>query len=121
MTDRTSHTPGPWIPDRDPRIGMEWNIHILDQRGNAICFMAHSDGKAYERDEANAALVSAAPELLAALRLMVSIHDEPSGFAGKYGRELDEALAKQQAKIDARLSAARAAIAKATAQQEPTP
>lgn len=108
------HTPGPWIPDRDPRIGMEWNIHILDQRGNAICFMAHSDGKAYERDEANAALVAAAPELLEALRLMIAIHDEPAGFAGKYGKALDAAIAQQKEKIDARLTVARDAIAKAT-------
>jgi len=47
---------------------MEWNVHILDQRGHAICFMAHSDGASPERDEANAALVAAAPDLLAALR-----------------------------------------------------
>lgn len=63
------HTPGPWTPDRDPRIGMEWNVHILDQRGHAICFMAHSDGASPERDEANAALVAAAPDLLDALQV----------------------------------------------------
>lgn len=65
----SDHTSGPWIPDRDPRMGMEWNIHILDQRGHAICFMAHSDGATPERDEANAALVAAAPELLGALQV----------------------------------------------------
>ena len=64
----SKHTPGPWTPDRDPRIGMEWNIHILDQRGHAICFMAHSDGASNERDEANAVLVAAAPDLLEALK-----------------------------------------------------
>ena len=63
------HTPGPWMPDRDPRIGMEWNIHVLDRRGHAICFMAHSDGASRERDEANAALVAAAPDLLDALQV----------------------------------------------------
>lgn len=65
----SAHTPGPWLPDRDPRIGMEWNVHILDQRGHAICFMAHSDGASPERDEANAALVAAAPDLLDALHV----------------------------------------------------
>ncbi len=52
-------------------------------------------------------------ELLEALLLMVAIHDEPAGFVGKYGRALDEAINKQQQKIDARLLKARAAIAKA--------
>ena len=111
MTDK--HTPGPWSLDRDSRIGMEWNIHVLDRRGHAICFMAHSDGKAPERDEANAALIGAAPELLSALRMWMEIHDKPAGFAGKYGRALDEAIAAQQLKVDAAAKAARAAILKA--------
>ena len=48
---------------------MEGNVHILDQRGHAICFMAHSDGASPERDKANAALVAAAPDLLDALQV----------------------------------------------------
>jgi hypothetical protein len=52
-------------------------------------------------------------ELLEALLLMVATHDEPAGFVGKYGRALDEAINKQQQKIDARLLKARVAIAKA--------
>jgi hypothetical protein len=52
-------------------------------------------------------------ELLEALLLMVATHDEPAGFVGKYGRALDEAINKQQLKIDARLLKARLAIAKA--------
>jgi hypothetical protein len=55
-------------------------------------------------------------ELLEALLLMVATHDEPAGFVGKYGRALDEAINKQQLKIDARLLKARAAIAKAEGQ-----
>lgn len=49
---------------------MEWNNHIYSADGLAVCFMAHSDGKDDERDEANAALVAAAPDLLAALELV---------------------------------------------------
>ncbi|MGL6378237.1 hypothetical protein [Aeromonas hydrophila] len=52
-------------------------------------------------------------ELLAALELMVAIHDEPSGFSGKYGKALDNALQAQREKIDERLLVARATIAKA--------
>lgn len=52
-------------------------------------------------------------ELLSALELMVLIHDEPSGFEGKFGKDLDDAISAQKEKIDARLMVARAAIAKA--------
>ncbi|MGU5544093.1 hypothetical protein ACV1CV_06915 [Aeromonas veronii] len=52
-------------------------------------------------------------ELLAALELMVAIHDEPSGFSGKYGKALDDAIQAQEEKIDERLLMARTAIAKA--------
>lgn len=48
--------------------------------------------------------------LLAALERMVAIHDEPSGFAGKYGKALDAAIDAQAVKIDAALESARAAI-----------
>lgn len=65
----TKHTPGRWSIARDPRPGMDWNSHIVDKkRGHAICFMAHSDGASPERDEANARLIAAAPDLLEALR-----------------------------------------------------
>lgn len=52
-------------------------------------------------------------ELLEALELMVAIHDEPSGFSGKYGKALDDAIQAQEEKIDERLLMARTAIAKA--------
>lgn len=62
------HTPGPWYVDEDMRPGMSWNRHIHSDRNTTICFMAHSDGKAEEMDEANARLVAAAPDLLEALK-----------------------------------------------------
>ncbi|OWL90132.1 hypothetical protein [Halopseudomonas aestusnigri] len=49
--------------------------------------------------------------LVEALKGMLAIHDEPSGFAGKYGRALDDAIAAQQVKIDQRIAAARLALA----------
>lgn len=63
-----AHTPGPWRVDIDPRPGMEWNREVVAD-GLTICFMAHSNLRAPERDEANACLVAAAPDLLAACRL----------------------------------------------------
>lgn len=58
-------------------------------------------------------LLAQRDELLEALELMVAIHDEPSGFSGKYGKALDDAIQAQEEKIDERLLMARTAIAKA--------
>lgn len=60
-------------------------------------------------------LVAMNKELLAALELMLLIHDEPSGFCGKFGKELDRAIEDQKEKIDTRIAVARNAIAKAKA------
>lgn len=60
-------------------------------------------------------LVEMNKELLAALELMLLIHDEPSGFCGKFGKELDMAIEDQKEKIDTRIAIARNAIAKAKA------
>lgn len=63
-----SHTPGPWMIDRDYRAGMSWNTHIVLERNpdHRICFMT-SDGK---KDDAW--LIAAAPDMLAALRRLTS-------------------------------------------------
>lgn len=53
-------------------------------------------------------------ELLAALQMWLDIHENPAGFAGKYGKALDHAIAAQQLKVDAAAAAARAAIANVT-------
>ena len=58
-------------------------------------------------------LVAMNKELLAALELMLLIHDEPSGFCGKFGKELDMAIEDQKEKIDTRIAVAINAIAKA--------
>ena len=58
-------------------------------------------------------LVAMNKEILAALELMLLIHDEPSGFCGKFGKELDMAIEDQKEKIDTRIAVARNAIAKA--------
>jgi len=72
------HTPGPWTVDPDDRPNMEWNNHIYAANGLAVCFMAHSDGKDVDADEANARLIAAAPDMLAALRAFVLILDKGS-------------------------------------------
>lgn len=70
---KTEHTPGPWAVDPDDRPGMEWNNHIVQQASPhiAICFMTHSGKRDNSEAEANARLIASAPELLAALDLLV--------------------------------------------------
>jgi len=60
--------------------------------------------------ERELALLAKRDSLKKALQGMIAIHDEPSGFASKYGRALDEALAIQKAKIDTRIAVAREAL-----------
>jgi len=55
---------GPWTVDEDDRPGMEWNRDILDVDGNTVCFMAHSNGRAPDKDAAKARAVAALPDLL---------------------------------------------------------
>lgn len=31
----------PWTADPDDRPGYEWNWHVLDAKGDRVCFMAH--------------------------------------------------------------------------------
>ena len=102
----TSHTPGPWIADPDDRPGMEWNIHVVqaDSPDNRICFMT-SNGPS----RANARLIAAAPDLLAALSALV-VH---SGYTHMTETEL-EGEHRQGNGFALILLAARAAIAKAT-------
>ena len=88
----SAHTPGPWFAEDD---NGSWSIHSdHDTLGGCIA-VAYSF-----RAEANARLIAAAPDLLAALRLIVHIADDPTAFA------LDGATL-------AVLHTARAAIAKA--------
>lgn len=74
--------PGPWKVDPDHRPGMAWNRHIVFGDGDGrICFMAHSGGGNPERDQANANLIAAAPELYAALDGLLAAPRETAAAA----------------------------------------
>ncbi|MCA3704286.1 MAG: hypothetical protein INF12_14785 [Methylobacterium sp.] len=107
--EKQSHTPGPWTLETVKtscgichRIGpFPWR----DGRDNHACvYVDHAsrDGSAPRDQEllANARLIAAAPELLAALR-------------GLYETGAPEGLALTADEIQARFDAARAAIARA--------
>lgn len=100
------YTPGPWTVEEDMRPGMGWNRHIHSGPRTAVCFMAHSNEKEPARDLANARLIAAAPDLLAALRDIATFCDDPEGS------ERAETLALGMVRL---LPAARAALAKAGA------
>lgn len=79
---------GPWRIDEDRRPGMSWNRHIIDSDDNAVCFMAHSDGKDLVGDLAKAHLITSAPNLLAALEACLNVmeqHEQLSGGASTIG------------------------------------
>jgi len=60
------HAPGPWR-----RMG---HRHIADAAGNVICEV-WSGPTGIEQADANETLIAAAPELLAALRAVISVAD----------------------------------------------
>lgn len=101
-----NHTPGPWAVDPDDRPDMEWNIHIVqhDKPHITICFMSHDGDGINATGEANARLIAAAPDLLAALNLLL------------YGTDcyLDDEGNSVFAFSTDKLAQSRAAIAKAT-------
>jgi hypothetical protein len=109
MTTEKKHTPGPWVSAR--RRG-NWDYLVAQQAdgmNNEICQMFHDGTDLNETGEANALLVAAAPDLLAALIALDGhwTEDFPHGPDGDGPRILaDETLTIWRA--------TRAAIAKAT-------
>lgn len=82
---KTTHTPGPWIIDETDNL-----IHAADERHTIIC---HTGNLKNPEIRADASLISAAPELLAACQRFLNPTEE--------GPRLEDII--------------RAAVAKATA------
>lgn len=91
----SKHTPGPWKASTQPQPN---GCPIIGARGLMVAMLAHSVNEPDQKETAlaNAALIAAAPQLLAALRGMVDSY-EREGHRSK----------------NPALIAARAAIAKA--------
>lgn len=90
--------PTPWHADPDNRPNMDYNNHIVAANGNAICFMAWSgDNEDNEAHEKAAALLAAAPDLLASL---IAVTDEleriavPADAIGKVRHAARAAISK---------------------------
>jgi len=94
----SEHTPGPWAAEKvNERKIRQWSIRAQGAAPVISYELATLSGHDPVRDKANARLIAAAPELLAALQEIVAAAD---------GEGWDQ--------IDADFSKARAAIAKAT-------
>lgn len=97
----TAHTPGPWFASRFGDVWAETGVDKPGQRTVDICVMKVDQFEPFKPSdqwEANARLIAAAPDLLAALRLMLD-----------FDYSLDYSGAPSMDAIDA----ARAAIAAA--------
>lgn len=78
---RAKHTPGPWDFYTKPQPN---GCPIVGARGLMVAMLAHSINYEDQKQEAiaNARLISAAPELLEAAKMVLAWHDaetDPSG------------------------------------------
>ena len=62
------HTPIPWKVERNVHADGIIHLAVVDSRGNMICSVSPMEWVRYH-DEANADLISAAPEMIYALEL----------------------------------------------------
>lgn len=82
------HTPGPWVADDNEGLSM-WKIYSrMSPSGSGIPgpFVAKVIGYSAEAD-ANAQLIAAAPELLEALRLFITLYGTDDVTAWQYIRD----------------------------------
>lgn len=67
-----THTPGPWVVDDED--GASLVVRSRNLTGPAVCKVYVPDEAPTDQQESNAHLIAAAPEMLAALRLVLH-HD----------------------------------------------
>lgn len=92
----SDHTPGPWAVGFDANGWEDGDINVIADKCGLVCSIPrqlnglyHSPGvgRTHDNQEANARLIAAAPELLAALQELVA-YDEGSSAEGEYGYEV---------------------------------
>lgn len=79
---KTPHSPGPWAI-----VGLSFNeheAHVIDSPTRTVCWTANTLGKTNKEfvsaeDQANACLIAAAPDLLAALKALLEDHKQKWG------------------------------------------
>lgn len=107
-----AHTPGPWrVEDGTTLIWGDCIPHDHSSRGMGYPIAAcrtnpsgnWSTGPYADEAEANARLIAAAPDLLAAVQKLMALNNEHAPFGGEF----------YQDRLDCAWDAARAALAKA--------
>ncbi|PKR56375.1 hypothetical protein [Thalassospira lohafexi] len=98
MTEVSKHTPGPWVFYADtPSVEPNWNIITNGSRQFVVANIHIEAGN--ERDEANAHLIAAAPDLLDVCKAVfddVASIDNESCLSLEVGRALKAAIAKAE-------------------------
>ena len=98
-TTNATHTPGPWIASDQSRHGCDYrDRHIMDDSGDILATVHAVRTTAAGRD-ANARLIAAAPDLLAACEAALSeleaLRGVDEGFPqGETAQALRSAIAK---------------------------
>lgn len=96
MSNETKTSPGPWIVQVPPTACQTVRFVVSDA-GAHVCKVGHMDytSGSQESDIANAALIAAAPELLAALEVLVEHAQEtyPHFESERGQRDIKQALA----------------------------
>jgi hypothetical protein len=106
MTYIPKHTPGPWTFCESMN---DFSGHYIWSNGRLIAGTNTTKNEVTEEDHANARLIAAAPELLAALKsLLESIENVDFSMLDDHGRQYDRIPWAQ----------AEAGIAKATGEEE---
>ena len=91
----TKHTPGPWIIDRDSVVAS----NTPDDSGDIICEAPERFENSMRRWQANARLIAAAPELLAACSRAFNLIKESGFSSGLIEEEFDGTLNQLDAAI----------------------
>jgi len=88
-------TKGPWFIERDDRPNMEWNNHILEEKGGTtVCFMAHSGYEDNSRHENAAELIAYLVNRAPAIAELVEAAEKANEMHIAELWELEEAIAK---------------------------
>jgi hypothetical protein len=86
---QAKHTPGPWRAVADEQVPERGAVYVEGPEGwadHAICDCEYSQ-EGVERDEANARLIAAAPDMLKVLHAIANVN-------AKYGSSLDTDIVK---------------------------
>ena len=90
MTTQAKHTPGPWAAlMQDPPT-------IADRRGCRVATSCALPGQSAEEQEANARLIAAAPDLLAALRVIAEDGRRDGWIPSYHWGEAQKAIVKAE-------------------------